>query len=111
LKNITTNKTIAMNKNAKSLLDDHLHVLDEMQTVGTNEFFYTRLRVRLEARKAGEEWGFKLRPSLAIAALSLLLVLNGFLLFQYTKTNNKQDSAYSIQRFATDYNQSIESIY
>ncbi len=100
-----------MNKNANSLLEEHLQVLDKMQAVGTNQFFYTRLRATLEARKAGEEWGFKLRPSLAIAALSLLLVLNGFLLFQYTKSNNKQDSAYSIQRFASDYNQSIESIY
>ena len=100
-----------MNKNANSLLDDHLQVLDEMQAVGTDAFFYTRLRARLEARKAGEEWGFKLRPSLAIAALSLLLVLNGFLLFQYAKNDKKQDSAYSIQRFAADYNQSIQSIY
>ena len=100
-----------MNKNSNSLLEEHLQVLDEMQAVGTDGFFYTRLRARLEAGQAGEEWGFKLRPSLAIAALSLLLVLNGFLLFQYTKSNNKQDSAYSIQRFTTDYNQSIESIY
>jgi hypothetical protein len=37
--------------------------------------------------------------------------LNGFLLFQYAKNDKKQDSAYSIQRFAADYNQSIESIY
>jgi hypothetical protein len=100
-----------MNKKSNSLLEDHLHVLDEMQAVGTNEFFYTRLRARLEERKAGEEWGFKLRPSLAIAALSLLLVLNGFLLFQSTQNKDKQDNAYSIQRFAADYNQSIESIY
>jgi hypothetical protein len=100
-----------MNKNSNSLLEEHLQVLDKMQAVGTDGFFYTRLRARLEARKAAEEWGFKLRPSLAIAALSLLLVLNGFILFQYTKSNNEQDSAYSIQRFATDYNQSIETIY
>ena len=100
-----------MNKNSNSLLEDHLQVLDELQVFGTDGFFYTRLRARLEARKAGEEWGFKLRPSLAIAALSLLLVLNGFLLFQYAKNDKKQDSAYSIQRFAADYNQSIETIY
>ena len=100
-----------MNKNSNSLLEEHLQVLDEIQAVGTDHFFYTRLRARLEARKAGEEWGFKLRSSLAIAALSLLLVLNGFLLFQYAKNDKKQDSAYSIQRFAADYNQSIQSIY
>ena len=100
-----------MNKNSNSLLEEHLQVLDEMQAVGTDHFFYTRLRARLEARKAGEEWGFKLRSSLAIAALSLLLVLNGFLLFQYAKNDKKQDSAYSIQRFAADYNQSVQSIY
>ena len=100
-----------MNKNSNSLLEEHLQVLDEMQEVGIDDFFYTRLRARMEAKNGGEEWWFKLRPSLAIAALSLLLVLNGFLLFQYAKNDKKQDSAYSIQRFATDYNQSIPSIY
>jgi hypothetical protein len=69
------------------------------------------LRAGLEARKAGEEWGFRLRPLLVIPALTILLVLNGFLLFQYTKNNNKKDSSYSIQRFATYYNQSIQTLY
>jgi len=100
-----------MNKNANSLLEDHLQVLDEMQEVGTDHFFYTRLRARMEAKNAGEEWGFRLRPALAIPALTILLVLNGFLLYQYSQKNNKKDSAYSIQRFAADYNQSIQSIY
>jgi hypothetical protein len=100
-----------MNKNSNSLLEEHLQVLDELQAVGTDAFFYTRLRARLEARKAGEEWGFRVRPSLAITALTILLVLNGFLLFQFAKNDNKQDGAYSIQRFAADYNQSIETIY
>lgn len=100
-----------MNTSANSLLEDHLQVLDEMQEVGTDHFFYARLRARMEAKNAGEVWGFRLRPSLAIPALTILLVLNGFLLFQYTQNNNKQESAYSIQRFAADYNQSIQSIY
>jgi len=100
-----------MNRDSNSLLEDHLQVLDEMQEVGTNHFFYTRLRARMDAKNAGEVWGFRLGPSLAIPALTILLVLNGFLLFQYTQNNNKQESDYSIQRFAADYNQSIETIY
>jgi len=100
-----------MNRNANSLLEEHLQVLDEMQEVGTDHFFYTRLRARMEAKNVGEVWSFRLRPSLAIPALSILLVLNGFLLFQSTQHKNKRDSAYSIQRFASDYNQSIETIY
>ena len=100
-----------MNRDSNSLLEDHLQVLDEMQEVGTDHFFYTRLRAKVEAKNAGVEWGFKLRPSLAIPALSILLVLNGFLLFQSTQHKDKQESDYSIQRFASDYNQSIETIY
>jgi hypothetical protein len=37
--------------------------------------------------------------------------MNGILLFQSTQHKDKQDSAYSIQRFAADYYQSIETIY
>ena len=100
-----------MKRNSNSLLEDHLQVLDEMQEVGTSHFFYTRLRARMEAKNASEEWGFRLRPSLAIPTLTILLVLNGFLLFQSTQHKDKRDSAYSIQRFAADYNHSIETIY
>jgi hypothetical protein len=100
-----------MNKDANSLLEDHLQVLDEMQEPGTDHFFYARMRARMEAKNASEEWGFRLSPSLAISALTILLVMNGFLLFQFAQNKDKQDSAYSIQRFASDYNQSIETIY
>ena len=54
-----------MNRDSNSLLEDHLQVLDEMQEVGTNHFFYTRLRAKVEAKNAGVEWGFRLGPSLA----------------------------------------------
>ena len=100
-----------MNKSSNSLLEDHLQLLDNIQEVGTDEFFYTRLKARMEARKAGEEWGFVVRPAMAIAALSLLLVLNGFLFFQFSSTEKIRTEGYSIQRFATDYNQSINAIY
>lgn len=100
-----------MKNNSNDLLEGHLQLLDNMQEVGTDEFFYTRLRARMEARKAGEEWSFLVRPTMAIAALSLLLVLNGFLFFQFSVTEKSQTEEYSIQRFAADYNQSINSIY
>jgi len=100
-----------MKNTSTGLLEDHLQLLNNMQELGTDEFFYTRLRARMEARKAGEEWGFVVRPALAIAALSLLLVLNGFLFFQFSATEKSQTEEYSIQRFAADYNQSINSIY
>ncbi len=100
-----------MKKNSNSVLEEHLQILDEMQEVGTDYFFYTRLRARMEAKNADGAWGFRLRPSLAIPALTILLVLNGFLLFHSTQNKGKQDNAYSIQRFAADYNQSIETIY
>jgi len=100
-----------MKNTSTALLEDHLQLLDNMQEIGTDDFFYTRLKARMEARNAGEEWGFMLRPTMAIAALSLLLVLNGFLLFQFSSTEKSKAEGYSIQRFAADYNQSINSIY
>ncbi|MCE2847536.1 MAG: hypothetical protein ACK5GP_09980 [bacterium] len=100
-----------MKNRSTGILEDHLQLLDNIQEVGTDEFFYTRLKARMEARNAGEEWGFVVRPAMAIAALSLLLILNGFLLFQFSSTEKSQTEGYSIQRFAADYNQSINSIY
>lgn len=100
-----------MNKHSTDLLEDHLQLLNNMQEVGTDHFFYTRLRSRMEALKSGEEWCFMVRPAMAIAALTLLLVLNGFLFFQYSTTEKDQAEGYSIQHFAADYNQSINSIY
>ncbi len=100
-----------MKNRSTGILEDHLQLLDNIQEVGTDEFFYTRLKARMEARKSGEEWSFMLRPTMAIAALSLLLVLNGFLLFQFSSNEKSQTEGYSIQRFAADYNQSINSIY
>lgn len=100
-----------MKNTSTGLLEDHLQLLDDMQEVGTDDFFYTRLRARMEARNAGEEWGFMLKPAMAIAALSLLLVLNGFLFYQFSTTEKSQSEVYSIQRFAADYDQSINSIY
>lgn len=100
-----------MKNTSTALLEDHLQLLDNMQEIGTDDFFYTRLKARMEARNAGEEWDFMLRPTMAIAALSLLLALNGFLLFQFSSIEKSQTEGYSIQRFAADYNQSINSIY
>ncbi len=100
-----------MNEHSNHLLEDHLHLLNNLEEVGTDEFFYTRLRSRIEARKAGEEWGFVVRPAMAIAALSLLLVLNGFLFLQRPTTEKDQSEGYSIQHFAADHDLSINPIY
>ena len=93
------------------MLEDHLQLLNNMEEIGTDEFFYTRLRARMEARKTGKEWSFMVNPTMAITSLSMLLVLNGFLLFQFSATEKSQTEGYSIEHFAADYNQSINSIY
>lgn len=93
------------------LLEDHLQFLNSMQEVGTDQFFYTRLRAKIEARKSGKEWGFVIRPAPAIAALILLLVLNSLIFLQFSAKEKNQEERYAIQHFAADYNQSINSIY
>jgi hypothetical protein len=102
------------------LVDEHLKSLAEMQEAGTNDFFYTRLKARMLARKTGMEkgiinsgWSFPLKPVWVISMLALLLVVNGVILSEKAETNNLKDnsSSSSLETFAKSYDQTILSSY
>lgn len=98
-----------MKRNSTSLVDEHLQSLQEIQEVGTDEFFYTRLRARMEGQESNG-WNLPMRPVWVIGTLALLLVLNGFMLQSNFKSKKQsENSSSSIQKFAEAYDQDIVS--
>lgn len=93
------------------LLDDHLESLMGMEEAQTDEFFYTRLRARMEP--PSDAWNFPLRPAWILGTLMILLGLNGFMLSKEfgTKTIGQKQESNSIQSFAEAYDQNIHSSY
>jgi hypothetical protein len=102
-----------MNKNSTSLIDEHLQSLWGMKEAGTDDFFYTRLKARMERNEHQQGWNFSLKPVWIIGTLVLLLAVNGFMLSQQFKSSKTKStvSSSSLQSFAESYDQTISSSY
>ena len=92
------------------LVDEYLKSVQGIQPAGTVDFFYTRLRAKMEKDKTGAEWSFPLRPVWVVGSMVLLLMINILMLSQQhpakeTITSNKS----SLQNFARAYDQVIPS--
>jgi hypothetical protein len=98
-----------MKRKSTILLDEHLPILNEMVEVGTDDFFYTRLKARLEKEAGGSEWSFPVKPAWLIATLFILLALNCFTLIRQHNSKDLQSETSSIQSFAASYDQTINT--
>ena len=99
-----------MEKKSTPLIDQHLQSIQGMQEAVTDDFFYTRLKVRMEKEKSQPGWSFPLKPVWVVGTLALLLAVNGFMLSQQTKTKSITVTS-SLQNFAESYDQTISSSY
>lgn len=102
-----------MKKNITSLADEHLQSLAGMQEAQTDDFFYSRLRARMENNTEQQRWNFPLKPVWVIGGLALLLAINGFMLVQQSgsKKQTMASGSSSLQSFAESYDQTITSSY
>ena len=102
-----------MHKRTTPLVDEHLQSIQAMQEAGTDDFFYTRLKARMEKEKSVQGWSFPLKPVWIVGTLVLLLAVNGFMLSQQFKTKETSATADTspLQNFAASYEQSISSSY
>lgn len=100
-----------MEKNFTPLVDDHLQSIQGIQETGTDDFFYTRLKARMEKDKPQQGWNFPLKPVWIVGTLALLLAVNGFMLANQSKVKKTTSvvSTSSLQNFAQAYDQSISS--
>jgi|SRR5690606_19246008 hypothetical protein len=78
-------------KNIEKRIGQTLNSLDGIRRAEPKPWLYTRIMKRLDKEEDRSIWGaissFLARPAVAIVGLCLILVLNGFLLF-----NEQQDS-------------------
>ncbi|MBL7746480.1 MAG: hypothetical protein JNM19_03585, partial [Chitinophagaceae bacterium] len=78
----------------------------------TDDFFYTRLKARMDKEQQVQGWAFPLKPVWIAGALTVLLAVNGFMLVQQSRSNKKpKGAASSIQTFAESYDQSLNTMY
>ena len=100
-----------MKNTTTPLVDDHLRSVEDLKEVATDEFFYTRLKARMQ-RDSTRAWSFPLRPAWVIGTLMVLLAANGYMLSQRkSTTGNSFSASQSLQNFAASYDQTITSSY
>ncbi len=101
-----------MKKKSTPLVEDYLESLQGIQEVGTDDFFYTRLKARMERERVPGGWSFPLKPVWVIGTLAFLLAVNGWMLSQQFKTKAANTTTTSgLQTFAASYDQSVLSAY
>ena len=98
-----------MKRTTNDHLEEHLQVIDQMVEKGTDEFFYTRLKARMEDRIQVKEWGLPVKPAWVIGTLILFCALNFFTLREKFNSNSTTQSEKNIESFAASYGQTISS--
>ena len=109
-----------MNPKLTQLVDEHMQSLHGMQEVGTDDFFYTKLKGRMLIRhKDGrknlllQDWGLPLKPVWIIGTLILLLLINSIMVRQQFTSKKAAATATvtttDLQNFAESYDQNISS--
>lgn len=99
-----------MKKKSTLLVEDHLQSLHEMKEAVTDDFFYTRLKARMESEASKQGWNLPLKPVWVVGSLALLLAVNIFMLSQQNTTKETTATS-SLQIFAQSYDQAIASSY
>jgi hypothetical protein len=96
-----------------NLLNEHLQSIEGLREVGTDDYFYTRLKAKMEKRNESAGWLFTIKPAWLIGSLILLLAVNGLLLSKQfgDKESTGVGSSSGLQGFAASYDQSISSTY
>ncbi|HQU56774.1 MAG: hypothetical protein R2796_06775 [Chitinophagaceae bacterium] len=90
-------------ENKKDHIEEILGSLDNVQRATAPDFFYTRLKARME--KGLEEpvqKSWTLRPAFILVTLLLVLALNAFVIFKGNASLSSSDND-TMQSIASDY--------
>lgn len=92
-----------------------LSSLDGSERAQPDQFFFTRLRARMQRVQPADAWERIIavisRPAIAITAIALILGLNGTLAFMQWKPAERTEQASLQQAFADEYALGINTFY
>lgn len=97
-----------MKKNNTPLVDSHLESFVGMQEHATDEYFYTRLRARMENRTEEELLIDGLKPIWVVSSMAVLFIINVYMLNLKTTTQQITTTEINnIKSFAEAYDQTL----
>jgi len=98
-----------MKRKSSLPLDEHLPILNEMVEVGTDDFFYTRLKGRMQ-QKHEFVVPFFTKPAFAISSLLVMLLVNIIVLNKQQSTDTPKNQS-QIELFGKEYDLFISTPY
>lgn len=87
-------------------LENNLTIFSNLKKVGAPDFFYTRLRARMENELKSNGMEFSTKPILIICALTLFLFVNS-LLVQKDTNLVKPNPNQNMEALAASYDQAV----
>ena len=103
-----------MNNNSQIESDKVLNSLDNCKRATVPDFFYTRLKARMERDvNKGENRSWILRPAYALGGLAFLLVINTIVILQKDETeiNDATADTETVQSAAEYYSLNDNNVY
>ena len=97
-----------MKNMSKEQFEHEINIISNLKEVGAPNFFYTRLKARMEKEKLSNEIVYPLKPILVICALTLFLFINSLLLINDSNIVNT-NSSQEMEAFAASYDQTISN--
>ncbi|MFT3932340.1 MAG: hypothetical protein QM726_01895 [Chitinophagaceae bacterium] len=93
----------------KEEIENILNSLDDLQKAGPGDFFFTRVQARLEKEETSL-WsrvaGFITKPTVALATLCVICLLNAAALF-YQHEASSSSLAEQLEQSSDDYNTTV----
>lgn len=88
--------------------EHEMNIISNLKEVSAPNFFYTRLKARIEKENLSNEIAYPLNPILVICALTLFLFMNSLLLKNDSNIVNT-NSSQEMEAFAASYDQTISN--
>jgi len=86
--------------------EQEMNIISNLKEVGAPDFFYTRLKARMDKENLSNELAGPFQPIIVICALTLLLFINSLLLKSDSNIVNT-NSSQEMEAFAASYDQTI----
>jgi len=88
--------------------EQEMNIISNLKEVRAPNFFYTRLKARMDKENLSNELAGPFQPIIVICALTLLLFINSLLLKSDSNIVNT-NSSQEMEAFAASYDQTISN--